>query len=98
MIDFKTIENQFQAEYDKVREYMRLLNTLRCELENDCTVREFTFYEHTYRYISEYFFKITDILRKCGVKFNAYSSCKKDDNGEPMLFYKLTIQPREENK
>lgn len=102
MIDFKAIENQFQVEYERAQDYTRIINCIRIwmesDIENNLPTSEFIFWKVMYPHISENFFKVADLLKEDGVKFSAYSACVKDQDGEPVLFYKLIIHLREENE
>ena len=82
-------------ELAKVEEYGRIIkniaNWFLRDTENNLSASEFIFYEPAYPYISETFFEVLEKLREFKMKYYAYSSCIKDKDGNPVLFYRLII-------
>lgn len=90
----ETSFNQLKATF-LTKEYNRLIEVIAHwiprDLENNLSASEFIFYQPIYPDISETIWNVLEELRKEGIEYHAYSSCVKDKDGDPVLFYKLII-------
>ena len=90
--------NNRLKEMSIVEEYTRIINIIAAwlprDLENNLPASEFIFYKPAYPFISETIWDVLERLRKEGIEYHAYSSCVKDKDGDPVLFYKLIIPLR----
>lgn len=81
-----------------VKEYNRLVEVIAYwlprDLENNLSASGFIFYKPAYPYISETIWDVLEKIKKEGIEYHAYSSCVKDKDGNPVLFYKLIIPLR----
>ena len=89
------LANNRLKEASIVEEYSRIIKIiadwLPRDLENNLQASEFIFYKPAYSFISETIWDVLEKIRKDGIEYHAYSSCVKDKDGDPVLFYKLII-------
>lgn len=101
MINIENLKNQFHVNGtdNELNRILKIISDwLPFDIENGLKTSEFIFSKPVYPHISENFSKVADLLREYDIKFSAYSACVKDKYGDPVLFYKLIIHLREENK
>lgn len=94
MIDLKAIEDQFHVNGadDELNRILKIISDwLPFDIENGFKTSEFIFYKPAYPFISETIWDVLEKIRKDGIEYHAYSSCVKDKDGDPVLFYKLII-------
>ena len=90
----KLINNRLK-ETSIVEEYSKIIKIiagwLPRDLKNNLPASEFVFYQPVYPYISETIWNVLEKIRKEGIEYHAHSSCVKDKDGNPVLFYRLII-------
>lgn len=89
------LANNLLKEASIVEEYSRIIKIiadwLPRDLENNLQASEFIFYKPAYPFISETIWDVLKKIKEEGIEYHAYSSCAKDKDGDPVLFYKLII-------
>lgn len=90
----ETLFNQLRETF-LAKEYNRLVEVIAYwlprDLKNNLKASEFIFYQPVYPYISETIWKVLEKIKEEGMEYHAYSSCIKDWDGTPVLFYTLII-------